>query len=71
MHHTGTSPLPREGHSTTMVSGNEMFVFGGSTEDTMLNDAFIFDLDHMHWYKVSDENEEAPAKRQGHTAVPV
>jgi len=54
-----------------MVSGNEMFVFGGSTEDTMLNDAFIFDLDHMHWYKVSDENEEAPAKRQGHTAVPV
>ena len=68
----GTSPLPREGHSATMISDNEIFLFGGSQHEELSDQAYVLDLDFMHWYVVGSENEkDIPSKRILHSAVSV
>lgn len=39
----GRRPPAREGHTATIISGNEMLVFGGDRNRMSFNDLYIFD----------------------------
>ena len=43
------APVARFGHSSTLVGGNKMFVFGGWNGKNYFNDLHILDLELMAW----------------------
>ncbi|ROL51931.1 RING finger protein B [Anabarilius grahami] len=65
----GDRPLPRFGHSTTLLS-NKMIIFGGRKTATYLNDLHILDLGFMEYTAVKYENMP-PLARGFHAALPV
>ncbi|XP_067311161.1 rab9 effector protein with kelch motifs isoform X2 [Pseudorasbora parva] len=65
----GDRPLPRFGHSTTLLS-NKMIIFGGKKPATYLNDLHILDLGFMEYTAVKYENMP-PLARGFHAALPV
>lgn len=65
----GDRPLPRFGHSTTLLS-NKMVIFGGRKTATYLNDLHILDLGFMEYTAVKHENMP-PLARGFHAALPV
>ncbi|XP_073683054.1 uncharacterized protein [Garra rufa] len=65
----GDRPLPRFGHSTTLLS-NKMIIFGGRKTATYLNDLHILDLGFMEYSAVKYENMP-PLARGFHAALPV
>lgn len=52
----GDVPLPRFGHSITLVSKTKVVLFGGATGDTgrysMTGDTFIFNVLTRTWIKL-------------------
>jgi N-acetylneuraminic acid mutarotase len=48
---SGTAPRAREGHSANIVA-NEMFIFGGASMQSLLNDLYALDLDTVRRYSV-------------------
>uniref|UniRef100_A0A8C2B8E9 Zgc:163014 n=1 Tax=Cyprinus carpio TaxID=7962 RepID=A0A8C2B8E9_CYPCA len=65
----GDRPLPRFGHSTTLLS-NKMVIFGGRKTATYLSDLHILDLGFMEYTAVKYENMP-PLARGFHAALPV
>ncbi|XP_051725386.1 rab9 effector protein with kelch motifs isoform X1 [Ctenopharyngodon idella] len=65
----GDRPLPRFGHSTTLLS-NKMIIFGGRKTATYLNDLHILDLGFMEYTAVKYENMP-PLARGFHAALPL
>ncbi|KAL4613155.1 hypothetical protein GN956_G23100 [Arapaima gigas] len=65
----GDRPLPRFGHSTTLLS-NKLVIFGGKKTAAYLNDLHILDLGFMEYTAVKYE-DLAPLPRGFHAAVPV
>ncbi|XP_033843634.1 uncharacterized protein zgc:163014 [Periophthalmus magnuspinnatus] len=65
----GERPLPRFGHSATLLS-QKLFIFGGRKTATYLNDLHILDLGLMEYTAVKCENMP-PLPRGFHAAVPL
>ncbi|XP_030643252.1 rab9 effector protein with kelch motifs [Chanos chanos] len=65
----GERPLPRFGHSTTLLS-NKLIIFGGRKTATYLNDLHVLDLGFMEYSTVKCANM-APLPRGFHAALPV
>ncbi|XP_052009246.1 RING finger protein B [Xyrauchen texanus] len=65
----GDRPLPRFGHSTTLLS-NKLIIYGGRKTATYLNDLHILDLGFMEYTAVKYENMP-PLARGFHAAQPV
>jgi len=63
----GTAPLPRWGHTCTLV-GNKLVIFGGNDGTRMLNDIIILDMKKMKWELLESTSELCPCPRAGHTA---
>jgi dynein heavy chain len=67
-------PAPRGSHSTSLVGGNQLYVFGGyggagfARKD--FNDTSVLDLDTWEWRHVECSGE-FPDARSGHQAVTV
>ncbi|XP_054652829.1 uncharacterized protein zgc:163014 isoform X2 [Dunckerocampus dactyliophorus] len=65
----GDKPLPRFGHSATLLS-QKLIIFGGRKTATYLNDLHILDLGVMEYTAVKCENMP-PLPRGFHAALPV
>ncbi|KAF3434112.1 hypothetical protein FNV43_RR25215 [Rhamnella rubrinervis] len=65
---SGKVPVPRGGHSTTLV-GSRLIMFGGEGRSRrLLNDVSVLDLETMTWDAV-DATQTPPAPRFDHTAA--
>ncbi|XP_038584213.1 acyl-CoA-binding domain-containing protein 5 [Micropterus salmoides] len=65
----GDRPLPRFGHSATLMS-QRLFIFGGRKTATYLNDLHVLDLGFMEYTAVKCGNMP-PLPRGFHAALPV
>ncbi|XP_053290877.1 uncharacterized protein zgc:163014 [Pleuronectes platessa] len=65
----GDKPLPRFGHSATLLS-QKLMIFGGRKTATYLNDLHVLDLGFMEYTAVKCGNMP-PLPRGFHAAVPV
>ncbi|XP_051249893.1 uncharacterized protein zgc:163014 [Dicentrarchus labrax] len=65
----GDRPLPRFGHSATLMS-QKLIIFGGRKTATYLNDLHVLDLGFMEYTAVKCGNMP-PLPRGFHTALPV
>ncbi|XP_057715659.1 rab9 effector protein with kelch motifs isoform X1 [Corythoichthys intestinalis] len=65
----GDKPLPRFGHSATLLS-HKLIIFGGRKTATYLNDLHILDLGLMEYTAVKSGNMP-PLPRGFHAALPV
>ncbi|KAG7328301.1 hypothetical protein KOW79_008245 [Hemibagrus wyckioides] len=65
----GDRPLPRFGHSSTLLP-NKLVIFGGLKTAAYLNDLYILDLGFMEYTAVKYENMP-PIARGFHAALPV
>ncbi|KAL3049127.1 hypothetical protein OYC64_008582 [Pagothenia borchgrevinki] len=65
----GDRPLPRFGHSATLLS-NKLIIFGGRKTATYLNDLHVLDLGLMEYTAVKSGNMP-PLPRGFHAALPV
>ncbi|XP_044292228.1 protein GLUTELIN PRECURSOR ACCUMULATION 3-like isoform X1 [Varanus komodoensis] len=65
----GEKPLPRLGHSATLLR-NKLVIFGGQRTSTYLNDMHILDLGFMEYKSVRFLSGQ-PSARSFHAAVPV
>lgn len=65
----GEKPLPRFGHSATLLS-NKLVIFGGRKTATYLSDIHILDLGLMEYAAIKCENMP-PLPRGFHAALPV
>ena len=66
----GVLPCARSGHSATIYK-HSMVIFGGSdSENTRLNDVWLFDLHLNMWSHLllSKRNQHEPRPRAGHSA---
>jgi N-acetylneuraminic acid mutarotase len=67
-------PVPRRGHSCTLVRGTELHVFGGSGpepvkgRDRYFNEMWILDIKTLMWTKVKTAGA-APPPRAQHSAT--
>jgi len=64
------SPSARFGHSSSLVSGSKMLIFGGWNGKLFYNDLYLLDLEVMAWSQPKCAGP-APSPRQGHTAIQV
>uniref|UniRef100_A0A8B9JX79 Zgc:163014 n=1 Tax=Astyanax mexicanus TaxID=7994 RepID=A0A8B9JX79_ASTMX len=65
----GDRPLPRFGHSTTLLQ-DKLVIFGGQKTAAYLNDLHVLDLGFMEYTAVKYENMP-PLARGFHAALPV
>uniref|UniRef100_A0A6J0TVA0 Uncharacterized protein isoform X2 n=1 Tax=Pogona vitticeps TaxID=103695 RepID=A0A6J0TVA0_9SAUR len=65
----GEKPLPRLGHSATLLR-NKLLIFGGQKTSTYLNDTHILDLGFMEYTSVPFLSGQ-PSARSFHAAIPV
>ncbi|KAB5562313.1 hypothetical protein PHYPO_G00016450 [Pangasianodon hypophthalmus] len=65
----GDRPLPRFGHSSTLLP-DKLLIFGGRKTAAYLNDLYILDLGFMEYTAVKYENMP-PLARGFHAALPV
>ena len=73
---TGTSPGPRSGHTSTLIDGRWLYVFGGlhMSSESCYNDLYCLDVVTMVWEKkegAKDAVAALPSPRNGHTACTV
>ncbi|CEM20884.1 unnamed protein product [Vitrella brassicaformis CCMP3155] len=68
----GEQPSARFGHTTTVVGGTRVILFGGATGDagryTITADAYALDLSSNTWQKIQPDGT-APAARAAHAAA--
>ncbi len=71
---SGESPLPRFGHTVTIVSKTKVILFGGATGDVgkyaITGDTFLLDLVTKKWRKL-DPTGSPPIHRAAHAAASV
>jgi len=65
---TGTKPLPRSGHSASLL-GDKMLVFGGWDMPSIFNDIHIFDITFAEWTPLSDVQGSPPPARCWHASA--
>ncbi|XP_034963932.1 uncharacterized protein LOC118081536 [Zootoca vivipara] len=65
----GEKPLPRLGHSATLLR-NKLIIFGGQKTSFYLNDTHILDLGFMEYISVPFLSGQ-PSARSFHAAIPV
>ncbi|KAM6462117.1 uncharacterized protein PHA67_009807 isoform 2-T2 [Liasis olivaceus] len=65
----GEKPLPRLGHSATLLK-NKLVIFGGQRTSTYLNDTHILDLGFME-YKPVPSLSGQPSARSFHAAIQI
>jgi hypothetical protein len=68
----GQPPAPRSGHSASLI-GRKIYIFGGLSQGTFLNDIHTFDTDTYEWSLVVPDPSSgpAPSPRLQHTATVV
>mmetsp|Transcript_8503 Transcript_8503/g.28172 ORF Transcript_8503/g.28172 Transcript_8503/m.28172 type:complete len:797 (-) Transcript_8503:83-2473(-) len=59
---------PRAGHTTTLLPGKLLFVFGGQNESGQLGDLLVLDLKDMTWHRPKPGGIP-PSRRSGHSAA--
>jgi len=64
----GGAPSARFEHSSNLVGGTKMFVFGGWNGEDFFNDVFVLDLEIMAWSKPTCTGP-APCIRKGHCSI--
>merc|ERR1719409_2682187 len=68
----GDAPLPRFGHTTTLVGATRVVLFGGATGDagryTITADAYSLEVDTNTWSRISAEGT-TPSARAAHAAA--
>ena len=52
------APLGRYGHTTNLVEGTKMFVFGGWNGKEYYNDLYVLDLEVMAWFRPETSGPE-------------
>lgn len=62
------SPSERSGHSSGLVMGSKMIVFGGVNGRACFNDVNVLNLETMAWSK-PEAKGPAPSPRYGHASV--
>ena len=71
---SGDSPLPRFGHTVTVISNTKVILFGGATGDvgkySITSDTFLLDLITKKWRKLEPIGT-APSQRAAHAAANV
>ena len=71
---TGDVPLPRFGHTITVVSKHKVILFGGATGDTgkfsMTGDTYMFNVMKRCWIKLNAQGI-VPSPRAAHAATAV
>ncbi|XP_039194748.1 acyl-CoA-binding domain-containing protein 4-like [Crotalus tigris] len=65
----GEKPLPRLGHSATLLK-NKLVIFGGQRTSTYLNDTHILDLGFMEYKSVPSLSGQ-PSPRSFHAAIQI
>jgi len=56
-------PSARYGHALSVLDNNKVYLFGGGTRNTKLNDLFVLDTVSMRWYGVRDIKGDQPQGR--------
>uniref|UniRef100_A0A0G4GUT8 Serine/threonine-protein phosphatase n=1 Tax=Chromera velia CCMP2878 TaxID=1169474 RepID=A0A0G4GUT8_9ALVE len=68
----GEVPLPRFGHTTTLVGGTRVVLFGGATGDagryTITADTYVLDVSNNIWERTVPEGQP-PSPRAAHAAA--
>jgi len=64
----GGAPSARFDHSSNLVGGTKMIVFGGWNGNDFFNDVFVLDLEIMAWSKPTTTGP-APCPRKGHCSI--
>ena len=71
---SGDVPLPRFGHTFTLISKNKAVLFGGATGETgkyaITGETFLFDCLQKKWKKLSPTGTN-PSERAAHGATEV
>ena len=71
---TGDGPLPRFGHTISLVSKTKAVMFGGATGNTekysITGDTYSFDVTTRKWTKL-EPTGSSPAQRAAHAATAV
>lgn len=71
---SGDQPLPRFGHTITLISKTKAVMFGGATGDTgkytITGDTYLFDCITRKWRKL-DPSGSQPTQRAAHAATSV
>jgi host cell factor len=62
------APVGRYGHTSNLVEGTKMFVFGGWNGKEYFNDLHVLDLEVMAWFRPETSGPE-PSPRQGHSSI--
>lgn len=64
---TSISPETRDSHSCARI-GNKMYIYGGSTSESLLNEMWTFQFDKNVWRQLETKGETQPMEREGHSA---
>ena len=71
---SGDIPLPRFGHTITLVSKTKAVLFGGATGDTgkysITGDTYVFDCTTRKWKKL-EPTGSSPTQRAAHASTSV
>lgn len=69
----GDVPLPRFGHTTTLVGGTRVILFGGATGDSgrylITSDTYSLEVSTGTWTKVVTDGDNVPTARAAHAAA--
>lgn len=64
---SGTPPVPRAGHSSTVV-GKKIYYFGGNDARNLYDCLYVLDTENFHWSRPHTKGNP-PQGRSGHSAV--
>jgi len=71
---SGDVPLPRFGHTMTLISKNKAVLFGGATGDTgkysITGETFLLDCITQKWKRL-EPSGSAPTNRAAHAATAI
>jgi len=62
----GLFPETRDSHSCCRI-GNKMYIYGGSTSESLLNEMWTFQFDKNIWKLIETKGENTPMEREGHS----
>lgn len=63
----GEKPIPRSGHSSTLISDDKLFIFGGENQNNCLNDGYVFNT-KLNQFEQLNFFGEIPSPRTFHSA---
>eukprot|EP00164_Ancoracysta_twista_P006798 GFYU01009536.1.p1 GENE.GFYU01009536.1~~GFYU01009536.1.p1 ORF type:complete len:1251 (-),score=260.36 GFYU01009536.1:274-4026(-) len=66
------TPMARYGHAAIALNSTTMLMFGGTNDDQIFGDSWLFNINTMAWRLLHDEDttgKHAPPARTGHSMV--